>query len=118
MRARRKLKRPSECSLEELGERYKYWLNQAKVYYLNHKQDQLKRNEEWRKLNPEKYKESCREASKRRWLKIRKKPDWVRPKNDEERKQRKKESYQKFYLKNRDEILKKYHDNKNGSRKK
>lgn len=113
MRIRRKLKRPSECTLNELGERYKELMDSMKKHYSLNKDKYLIYAKTWREKNPEKYKESCKEASKRRWLKMRKKPNWVRPKNEKEREQRKKESSRKCYLKNREEILKKYHNNKN-----
>jgi len=109
---RRKLKPPLNCTLEELGERYQYNLDKNKQYYYNNKEAQLERNEKWRELNPEKYKESCKKASKKCSTKNRKKPDWTWPKNDEDRKQRKKDGGRKYYLENREKLLK-YQNNYN-----
>jgi len=109
---RRKLKSPKECNLKELGERYQHLLNKNKIYYQEHKQEQLIRNKKWRDINPEKYKESCKKSSKLRALKNRKNPLWVRPKNEEERKQRKKERKAKWYQENKEKIAEKYKDKK------
>ena len=105
---RRKLKPASECSLEELGMRYVEHVTKCKQYYQTHKQEQLVRNKKWRKLNPEKYKESDRLSSKKK----RKNPNYIKPANDVERRERKLKYNKKYnkswYQRNKSRIAEEY----------
>jgi len=105
---RRKLKPVSECSLEELGMRYADLLTKCKQYYQTHKQEQLVRNKKWRTLNPEKYKESVRLSSKKRYDKIRKNPGYIKPVNDAERRERKLKNNKSWYQRNKSRIAEQY----------
>jgi len=116
MRVRRKVTPARLASLEELGGRYKEITEKMKVYYSNNKEAQIERNKKWQKANPEKFKESCRAAAKRRADKTRKFPKGTRVSlttlTAEEKKAHKKAQKRAHYLKNRVAILQKYHNNK------
>lgn len=83
-----------------------------KAYYAANKEIYARAREKWKTNDPEGFAKATKKAAQKYVRKKRRKPDWIPPANDEERKERARESGKNYYSNNREQILQKIRNKK------